>query len=57
MPSEADRANLLGSLAIELGIISPQQLQAVLEEQAQDTTWRHLRADQITYVGAEPEQR
>lgn len=27
-----------------------------LEEQAQDTTWRHLRADQITYVGAEPEQ-
>jgi citrate synthase len=28
-----------------------------LEEQAQDTTWRHLRADQITYVGAEPEQR
>jgi citrate synthase len=23
-----------------------------LEEQAQDTTWRHLRADQVTYVGA-----
>lgn len=28
-----------------------------LEEQAQDTTWRHLRADQITYVGAEPDRR
>jgi citrate synthase len=28
-----------------------------LEEQAQDTTWRHLRADQIACVGAEPEQR
>ena len=38
MPSEADRANLLGSLAIELGLISAQQLQSVLEEQAQDKT-------------------
>jgi len=28
-----------------------------LEEQAQDTTWRHLRADQITYVGSEPDRR
>lgn len=28
-----------------------------LEEQAQDTTWRHLRASQITYTGVEPEQR
>lgn len=28
-----------------------------LEEQAQDTTWRHLRADQITYVGTEPDRR
>jgi len=28
-----------------------------LEEQAQDTTWRHLRADQITYIGAEPDQK
>lgn len=28
-----------------------------LEEQAQDTTWRHLRADQIDYVGPEPERR
>ena len=25
-----------------------------IEEQDQDTTWRHLPADQITYVGAEP---
>lgn len=25
-----------------------------LEEQDQDTTWRHLPADQITYVGQEP---
>jgi hypothetical protein len=36
MPSEADRASLLGSLAIERGLISAQQLQSVLEEQAQD---------------------
>lgn len=28
-----------------------------LEEQAQDTTWRHLPADQITYVGPDPERR
>lgn len=26
-----------------------------VEEQGQDTTWRHLRADQINYVGHEPE--
>jgi hypothetical protein len=26
-----------------------------LEEQDQDTTWRHLPADTISYVGAEPE--
>ena len=26
-----------------------------LEEQAQDTTWRHLRADQIAYTGREPD--
>ena len=26
-----------------------------LEEQDQDTTWRHLPADQITYTGREPE--
>ena len=26
-----------------------------LEEQDQDTTWRHLPADQITYVGKEPD--
>jgi citrate synthase len=26
-----------------------------LEEQAQDTTWRHLRADQIEYTGREPD--
>lgn len=26
-----------------------------LEEQAQDTTWRHLRADQIDYTGPEPD--
>jgi citrate synthase len=25
-----------------------------LEEQDQDTTWRHLPAEQITYVGVEP---
>lgn len=25
-----------------------------LEEQAQDTTWRHLRSDQIEYTGLEP---
>ncbi len=25
-----------------------------LEEQSQDTTWRHLPADQITYIGQEP---
>jgi len=25
-----------------------------LEEQDQDSTWRHLRADQISYTGAEP---
>jgi citrate synthase len=28
-----------------------------LEEQAKDTTWRHLRADQIDYVGPEAERR
>ncbi|MCW5745415.1 MAG: citryl-CoA lyase [Alphaproteobacteria bacterium] len=28
-----------------------------LEEQAQDTTWRHLRAEQIAYTGPEPETR
>lgn len=28
-----------------------------LEEQAQDTTWRHVPAARITYTGAEPEPR
>jgi citrate synthase len=25
-----------------------------LEEQDQDSTWRHLRASDITYIGCEP---
>ncbi len=36
MPDEADRAHLLGDLAIEMGLITSDQLRSILEEQAQD---------------------
>jgi hypothetical protein len=36
MQHEADREFLLGNLAIELGLISAQQLSEALEDQAQD---------------------
>ena len=36
MPDNADRENLLGNLAIELGLITADHLQSALAEQAQD---------------------
>jgi hypothetical protein len=36
MPHEDDREHLLGNLAIELGLISAQQLGSALEDQTQD---------------------
>jgi citrate synthase len=42
---------------VRLFLITPRTVSAAahyLEEQAQDTTWRHLRADQIDYVGNLP---
>jgi hypothetical protein len=36
MKNDADREYLLGNLAIELGLITPQQLSSALEDQAQD---------------------
>jgi citrate synthase len=56
-------------LALDLGfdwrttrlfLITPRTVSAAahyLEEQAQDTTWRHLRADQIDYVGDLPREK
>jgi citrate synthase len=43
--------------ATRLFLITPRTVSFAahyLEEQDQDTTWRHLPADQITYVGREP---
>jgi hypothetical protein len=36
MPNEPDRETLLGNLAIELKLITPDQLKAALTDQAQD---------------------
>jgi hypothetical protein len=38
MPNEANREHLLGDLAIELGLVTAQQLRSALEDQAQDQT-------------------
>jgi citrate synthase len=43
--------------ATRLFLITPRTVSFAahfLEEQDQDTTWRHLPADEISYVGAEP---
>ena len=43
--------------AIRLFLITPRSVSMgahYLEEQSQDTTWRHLPADQIDYIGALP---
>jgi hypothetical protein len=36
MSNDANREHLLGNLAIELGLITAEQLQSVLEDQAKD---------------------
>jgi citrate synthase len=46
----ATRLFLLTSRSVSMGA-------HFLEEQSQDTTWRHLRSQQVTYTGAQPQPR